>query len=153
MTASELATRPAFQIFLKCSRLAFRFECNRSFNSPWTMCRAVRTFPSIVFEQPLLKVSRDASVVERVARFADENVNVEKGVHLLACQAVVFGALREKTKMEARLHFVTAWQPPLWNAMHYRLVRLAGLPSRSLFCAAKKRRLGPPGFEPGTKGL
>ena len=42
--------------------------------------------------------------MDRVIRFADENVNVEKGVHLLACQAVVFGALREKIKMKARLH-------------------------------------------------
>ena len=67
------------------------------------MCRTVWTFPSIVFKQPLLKVSRDASVMDRVARVADENVNVEKGVHWLACQAVVFGALREKVKMEARL--------------------------------------------------
>ena len=66
-----------------------------------------------MFKQPLLKVSRDASVMDRVARVADENVNVEKGVHWLACQAVVFGALREKVKMEARLHFVTAWQPSL----------------------------------------
>jgi hypothetical protein len=60
-----------------------------------------------VFEQPLLKVSRDASVVERVVRFADENVNVEKGVH----QAVVFGALREKFKMKPAFTLVTAWQP------------------------------------------
>ena len=79
------------------------------------MCRTVWTFPSIVFKQPLLKVSRDASVMDRVARVADENVNVEKGVHWLACQAVVFGALREKVKMEARLHFVTAWQPSLFR--------------------------------------
>ena len=46
-----------------------------------------------MFKEPLLKVSRDAGVMDRVIRFADENVNVEKGVHLLACQAVVFGAL------------------------------------------------------------
>ena len=77
---------------------------NGRFNSPWTMCRTVRTFPSTVFKEPLLKVSRDAGVMDRVIRFADENVNVEKGVHLLACQAVVFGALREKIKMKARLH-------------------------------------------------
>ena len=57
-----------------------------------------------MFEQPLSKVSRDTGVVERGVRFADKNVNVEKVVHLLACQAVVFGALREKFKIEARLH-------------------------------------------------
>ena len=57
-----------------------------------------------MFEQSLLKVLRDAGVVKRVVRFANENVNVEKGVHVPACQAVAFGALREKFKMEARLH-------------------------------------------------
>jgi hypothetical protein len=74
------------------------------FNSPWMMCRTVRTFPSIVFKEPLFKVSGDAGVIDRVVRFADENVKVKKGVHLQACQAVVFGALREKIKIEARLH-------------------------------------------------
>jgi hypothetical protein len=68
------------------------------------MRRTVRTFSSIVLEQPLSKVSRDTGVVECGVRFADKKVNVEKVAHLLACQAVVFGALREKFKIEARLH-------------------------------------------------
>jgi hypothetical protein len=93
MTASELTTRPAFQIFLKSSRPTFRFEGNGGFNSPWWMCQTVRTLPSIVFEEALLKVSRESSVVSVLVRFADENINVKEFINWLACQAVAFGAL------------------------------------------------------------
>ena len=71
-----------------------------------------------MFEQPLLKVLRNTGVVPRVVQFADEKVNVEHGVQLLARQAVAFGALREKFKIKPAFTLVTAWQPPLWNATH-----------------------------------
>ena len=98
MAASELATRPAFQIFFKRSSFRFRFEYEYRFNPPWSMWRTVGAFPSIVFKQPLLKISRDPSVVNLFVLFANEQVHVKKFIHRLACQAVAFGAPTEKLK-------------------------------------------------------
>jgi hypothetical protein len=75
--------------------------------------RSVRTLTSIVFEKTLFKITRNASVVNRLVCLTNQNVNVEECVNLLACQAVLFGAPVEKIKRTARLDFVTAWQPSL----------------------------------------
>jgi hypothetical protein len=70
-----------------------------------------------VFEQALFEVTRKASIVDDLVCLADQNVNVEKFLHLLACQAVVFGAPVEQTKMYARLRFTPAWQPSLFATL------------------------------------
>ena len=134
MTASELATRPAFQIFFKCSRLAFGFERNRSLDSPRPVLGSVRACASIVFQEALIEIARNAGVVNGFVSLTHQNINVEERAHLLACQAVVFGAVKPKSKIQPAFAIATAWQPS-----HFR--------------SAPKRRLGPPGFEPGTKGL
>ena len=133
MTASKLPSGSAFQIFFKCSSFRFRFEREYGFNPPWSMWRTVRAFPSIVFKQALSKISRDPSVVNLFVLFANENVYVKKFIHRLACQAVAFEAPTEKLKHS----------PP---SLRYGVAAFA-------FRFAPKRRLGPPGFEPGTKGL
>ena len=93
----------------------------------------MRTATLVVFPQPLFKVPPNVSVVNHLVCLADQDVNVEEVFHLLACQAVVFGAPREKLKNS----------PP---SLRYGVAAFA-------FRCAPKRRLGPPGFEPGTKGL
>ena len=134
VTASKLPTGSAFQIFFECTRFALRFERNGGFDSPWPVLRTVWTCASIVLEQALFKITCNARVVDRLFRLAHQNINVKEVFHLAGLPSRSLGAHRGKSKHTARLHFVTAWQP-------------------SLFRCAPKRRLGPPGFEPGTKGL
>ena len=43
-------------------------------------------------------MARNAGIVDGLVCLADQDVNVEEVFHLLACQAVVFGAPREKLK-------------------------------------------------------
>ena len=83
-----------------------------------------QTFPHIL---------RHTGVMNGFVLFANENVNVEEPFHALACQAVVFGAPGANATKPA-----------------FTLLRRGSL---RLVAPAPKRRLGPPGFEPGTKGL
>ena len=99
MTASELATRPAFQVFFKCSRLAFRFERNRSFDLPRPVLGSVLACAPIVFPEALIEVARNGGVVNGLVSLTDQNINVEERAHLLARQAVVFGAAKPKPKI------------------------------------------------------
>src|SRR6266404_8131552 len=91
----------------------------------------VCTRSSVVRKQTFFKVARNTCIADGFVCLADQDINVKEFFHRLACQAVVFGSPMETVKCTARLHLVTAWQPSL----------LRGTP---------KRRLGPPGFEPGT---
>src|SRR5438067_2442004 len=118
MATSKLATRSAFQIFFKRARFPFRSERSGGFDSPWPVLRSIWTFTLIVFEPRTLsgfEITRNAGVVDRLVCLTDENVNVEESLHLLACQAVVFGAPIEKIKTEARLRFAPGWQPSLFS--------------------------------------
>jgi hypothetical protein len=98
MTASEFATSSALQIFLECPRFGLGFERNSGFNSPWPMFGSVRTGALVVFKKAFFKVTRHTSIVNSLVCATNEDINVEKGFRVLACQAVVFGALGEKIK-------------------------------------------------------
>jgi hypothetical protein len=82
VTASELPTGAAFQIFFECAGLGLGFECDCGFDSPWPMLRGVRTVSSIVLEEALFKITYNASVVDRLIRLAHQNVNVKEIFHL-----------------------------------------------------------------------
>jgi hypothetical protein len=71
MTARELPTRSAFQIFLECAGFALRFERDGRFDSPRSVFGRVRTRPLIVFQQTLFKVMRSAGVVNGLISLAD----------------------------------------------------------------------------------
>ena len=137
MATSKLATRSAFQIFFKRARFPFRSERNGGFDSPWPVLRSMWTFALIVFEQGPFEITRNSGVVDRLVRLTDQNVNVVESLHLLACQAVVFGPPAEKIKTEARLRFAPAWQPSLFRCVpkrrlaegvRFELTRPFGLP-------------------------
>jgi len=50
-------------------------------------------------DQALLEITRSTGIVDGLIYLADQDVNVEKLFHWLACQAVAFGAQVEKWKM------------------------------------------------------
>ncbi len=51
---------------------------------------------SVVFSQACFKITRNTGIVDGLIRLAYEDINAKEFFHLLACQAVVFGALSEK---------------------------------------------------------
>ena len=144
MTASKLPTGSAFQIFFECTRFALRFERNGGFDSPWPVLQSVWTCASIVLEQALFKITCNARVVDRLFRLAHQNINVKEIFHLAGLPNRSLGAHRGKSKHTARLYFVPAFAKA--TACQAGVAAFA-------FSLRSKRRLGPPGFEPGTKGL
>jgi hypothetical protein len=67
----------------------------------------------IVFDQSGLEMPGDARVMNCLIGFANENINIEETLHLLACQAVVFWSVERKFKT-TRLRYAPAWQPSLF---------------------------------------
>jgi hypothetical protein len=82
MASSELSTGAAFQIFLERARFALGFERNSSFDSPWSVLRSMGTISAVVFDQALLKITGEASVVNRFILPTHENVNINEAFHL-----------------------------------------------------------------------
>ena len=58
------------------------------------MFRCVDTFSLIMPNQARVEVASDTGVMNVFVAFANENIDIEEAVHLLACQAVVFEADR-----------------------------------------------------------
>ena len=54
-----------------------------------------------MFDQSGLEMPGDARVVNCLVGFANENINIEETLHLLACQAVVFWSVERKFKPPA----------------------------------------------------
>ena len=54
--------------------------------------------PLIVFDQSGLEMPGDARVMNCLIGFANENINTDETLHLLACQAVVFWSVARKFK-------------------------------------------------------
>lgn len=95
MTASEFSPRSGFEILFEGARFAFGSEGDRSFNAPRSLFACMCATALIMHYQSSRKVTRKAAVMNCFIDFADENVDVEKVLHGLACQAVVFGAQKE----------------------------------------------------------
>ena len=110
MTPSELPTGPTLQIFFECARPALGFERNCSFDSPWSMFRSVRTCASIVLKQALVKISCDASVVDRLIRLTHENIDVNEAFHLagLPSRSLWSGLRKVKTSRPPSLCYGVA---------------------------------------------
>jgi hypothetical protein len=105
MATRELSTRSAFQVPFKGARLALRPKRDCYFDLPRAMLGGTWARASIVFAQTLFQVVRDPGVMKAVISFTDENIDVYKRFHSLACQAVVFGAPRWSQFNTARLRF------------------------------------------------
>ena len=84
----------------------------------------MRTVASVMFFQAFRQFTRDAGVVLLDISFADENVNIDKTSHLLACQAVVLERLTSNAIQDgppsfhsgaADLRFTLALPAKVWS--------------------------------------
>jgi hypothetical protein len=95
MTASKFSPRSGLQVLFESACFIFGSKRNRCFNLPRAMFRCVDTFPLIMLNQARVEVASDTGVMSAFVALANENIDIEEAMHLLACQAVVFGAQKE----------------------------------------------------------
>jgi hypothetical protein len=82
MAASELATCAALQIFFKRAGFTLELKSNRGFDSPRPVLQSVETIASIVIEEALFEITRNAGVVAALVQLTHQNVNVKEVTHL-----------------------------------------------------------------------